>query len=751
MANTVGIQITGKDDSGPAFKSAEDRVKGLSKTAKSILSADFIKDASAGARSFVTSTIKAASDLGESANAVTKIFGSSSKQILAWGESNAASFGLSKRAFNEAIVPLGSSLRNAGLSMNQVSDTTLNLTKRAADMASVFNTSVGDALLAIQAGLRGEIDPLERYGVSLSAAAVEQQALADSGKKSTSELTAQEKVVARVKIIMAQTATSAGDFADTQNGLANSTRIANAQIEDAKAKIGSGLLPILAKAAKLGGEAAEGFGKLPSSLQAVTGGAILLAAGFIALAPKIMAAKEAVGEIRKGFADMDPKSRAAAKGVAILGAALLAVNVASSSFGSNASKGVNETTAALNEMNKTGFSSAGVLSHLDYDLGTLGSGGLAKAGNAVAGFTESLTGLGSVADESLQHARERIASIDNALAAMVQSGHAADAAKAFDTLSKFAKEQGISMQDLIAGLPQYSEALAGVASQQTSVASSASAVASGFDALGDSLSKVTTPLDAVSAAFDILLGHDNAVLDFNDAQRKLGETLKDNSGKWQKNSEAADENRRALLGAVKDNEALYEANIKSGMSAIDAAAQYDQNTASLEAQLRKAHYTEAQINDLIGAYRGVPGKITTDIATNGLTRALNDLADLIRVIYNIPTSRDIYVRTHFVGGQGQSRGGELRTGGIKGAATGGPQSGLTEVGEEGPELVRLPTGSMVYPKGNRNQMAAGSGGGGGQVLEVRLHLTGSGWAVEGLHKAQQSGDLQVYRSAIVER
>lgn len=748
-ANTVGIGITGKDDSGPAFKSAEQRIKGLSDTAKSILSADFIKDASEGAKSFVTSTIQAASNLGESANAVTKIFGKSSQQIEDWGKQNAESFGLSQRAFNEAVTPLGAGLKNAGLSMDVVSSKTLALTQRAADMASVFNTSVPDALEAIQAGLRGEADPLEKYGVGLSAAAVEQRALADTGKKSADALTNQEKTLARVEIIMKQTNDTAGDFAATSSGLANSTRIASAQLEDAKAKLGTGLLPILAKGAQAAGALAEGFGKLPGSLQAVGGGAILLGAGFIALAPKLLAAKEAIGQVRKSIADMDPKTRQAAKGVAILGAALLAVNVASSSFGTNAAKGVNETTAALNKMNETGFSSAGVLAHLDYDLGTLGSGGLAKAGNAVAGFTENLTGLGSVADESLQHAGERLSSIDAALASMVQSGHAEDAARSFDTIAKFAKEQGISMQDLIAGLPQYSEALAGANSQQREVASSAGAVATGFDALGDSLAKVTNPLDAVSAAFDILLGHDTAVLDFNDAQRKLGETLKDNQGKWRTNAEAADDNHRAVVAAIKDNVALYEANIKTGMSAVDAAAQYDQNTAALEAQLRKAGYAEDQINQLTGAYRGVPGKITTDIATNGLTKALNDLGDLLRTIYNIPTSRDIYIKTHFVGGMGQSRGGEYRTGGIKGAAAGGPQSGLTQVGEEGPELVRLPTGSMVYPKGNRNQALAGGGDGG--VLEVRLHLTGSGWAVEGLHRAQQSGDLQVFRSAIVER
>ena len=56
-------------------------------------------------------------------------------------------------------------------------------------MASVFNVDVEDALIALQAGIRGESEPLERFGVGLSAAKVESRALADTGKKLTSQLT----------------------------------------------------------------------------------------------------------------------------------------------------------------------------------------------------------------------------------------------------------------------------------------------------------------------------------------------------------------------------------------------------------------------------------------------------------------------------------------------------------------------------------------------------------------------------------
>ena len=45
---------------------------------------------------------------------------------------------------------------------------------------------------------------------------------------------------------------------------------------------------------------------------------------------------------------------------------------------------------------------------------------------------------------------------------------------------------------------------------------------------------------------------------------------------------------------------------------------------------------------------------------------------------------------------------------IDGKAMGGPASGLTVVGEKGPELVNLPRGSHVYSNNDSRQIAAGS-------------------------------------------
>ena len=100
----------------------------------------------------------------------------------------------------------------------------------ASDLASARNTSTADAIQAISAGLRGESEPLRRYGVLLDDATLRQEALGLGIIKTTKEaLTPQQKVLAAQSAIFKQTTDAQGDFARTSEGMANSQRTAAAE------------------------------------------------------------------------------------------------------------------------------------------------------------------------------------------------------------------------------------------------------------------------------------------------------------------------------------------------------------------------------------------------------------------------------------------------------------------------------------------------------------------------------------------
>lgn len=192
---------------------------------------------------FALGAVNAATDLEESLNAVQVQFGAGAEKILGFGESAASSVGLANAEFNSLATVTGATLGAFITDADAVADETIKLTQRAVDMASVFNTEVPDAMTALQAAIRGESEPIRKFGVQLDDASVKAKAVAMGLAATTAEVTAQDKGMARLEIIYEQTNKVAGDFANTSDSVANRQRVLSAQWTDAQAAIGEGLLP----------------------------------------------------------------------------------------------------------------------------------------------------------------------------------------------------------------------------------------------------------------------------------------------------------------------------------------------------------------------------------------------------------------------------------------------------------------------------------------------------------------------------
>lgn len=223
----------------------------------------------------------AATNLAEAQNATNQIFGEGASEIDRFAENSAEAVGLSERAFREAVTPLGALLGNFGLSQREAAEEAINLTERASDMASVFNTDVDQALGAITAGLRGEADPLEQFGVRLNSAAIEAEAMSMGLADSKDELDDNAKAQAALSLIMSQTEDVAGDFRDTVDGNANAQRVLAARTEDAAAEFGENLQPAKAEVLKVATKLLEVFNNLSPRQQklAVTAGLVAAAMG----------------------------------------------------------------------------------------------------------------------------------------------------------------------------------------------------------------------------------------------------------------------------------------------------------------------------------------------------------------------------------------------------------------------------------------------------------------------------------------
>jgi hypothetical protein len=196
----------------------------------------------------LTESIQAASNLSEQTAAVSQVFGSAAGNIQQFAAGAATSLGQSTVQILEASKSFGIFGKAAGLSDEALSKFTTDFVTLATDLASFNNTSVDESLVALQAGLRGESEPLRRYGVLLNDATLRQEALSLGIIGTTKKaLTPQQKILAAQAAIYKQTSIQQGDFGRTSEGLANQQRILTASFDNAKATLGEALLPTFTK------------------------------------------------------------------------------------------------------------------------------------------------------------------------------------------------------------------------------------------------------------------------------------------------------------------------------------------------------------------------------------------------------------------------------------------------------------------------------------------------------------------------
>src|SRR5690554_1313676 len=188
-----------------------------------------------------------ASEAEQSLGAVDAVFGRNAEQVKKWSQNAAENLGLSANAYRELATVTGAQLKNMGVPMDQVAGKTNDLIKLGADLAATYGGTTAEAVEALGALLRGETDPIERYGVSIREADIAARMAADG----TDKLEGAEAKAARTRALMAllteQTADAQGQFARESNTAAGQAQRAQAKWEDFRTELGMQLLPVFTR------------------------------------------------------------------------------------------------------------------------------------------------------------------------------------------------------------------------------------------------------------------------------------------------------------------------------------------------------------------------------------------------------------------------------------------------------------------------------------------------------------------------
>ncbi len=257
-------------------------------------------------KSVIGPAITAASNMEESLSKVNVVFGKGARDVEKFATSAARNLGQSKQAVLEAAGVFGTFGKAAGLAGTDLAVFSNDFTTLAADLASFNNTTPEEAVQAIGAALRGEAEPLRKYGVLLNDATLKQEALTLGIYDGKGALTSQQKILAAQSAIYKQTGDAQGDFFRTSENLANSQRTLAATFENVKAKMGAAFIDQAKTATANVNFLVQAFDKLPTPVKE-SGNEINTFTGFLRnMQNPLSQAWWGLTNLRKAFEDEKP-------------------------------------------------------------------------------------------------------------------------------------------------------------------------------------------------------------------------------------------------------------------------------------------------------------------------------------------------------------------------------------------------------------------------------------------------------------
>lgn len=275
---------------------------------------------------------QSASDVSEAVNKTTVLFGSSGASMVRWAETADKAMGMSKVAALDAAGTFGNLFRGVGDTAELAASKSQTFVKLAGDLASFHNANPADVITALGAALRGESEPARQFGILLDVATLKQRAMQMGlGDFTTGTLPQAIKVQAAYQEILEQSKSAADDFTETSGGLANQQRILKAEMENMKATIGEGVIPVMSAVVGAVGQAFDMFKALPPEVQKGVGSflafgtaGVAAVSGISTIVGTVLKAKSALASLNESLMTASPALLAVGAAVAVAGAALYA-------------------------------------------------------------------------------------------------------------------------------------------------------------------------------------------------------------------------------------------------------------------------------------------------------------------------------------------------------------------------------------------------------------------------------------------
>lgn len=194
--------------------------------------------------------VNAASDMEETMGKFRAVFGELADGAKKWGDNFAGEVGRSKRQIADFMASAQDTFVPLGFDRGNAAALSKTLTALAVDLASFNNMDDDDAANRLIGALIGNHENVRRFGVIITETSLNAQLMKMGIAGGTKAASEQEKVMARLTMILEGTKDAQGDALRTAGSFANVMKKLWAVVDDSAVAFGENLLPVLTPVAR---------------------------------------------------------------------------------------------------------------------------------------------------------------------------------------------------------------------------------------------------------------------------------------------------------------------------------------------------------------------------------------------------------------------------------------------------------------------------------------------------------------------
>jgi len=203
------------------FKNAIGKLGGIAKTG-GLAIAGGMAVGIAGLAALTGKALQSGAELEQQLGGADAVFGEYASSIKQSAEDAFSESGLSMNEFLQGANKMGSLFQGAGFSVKDSMEMSSDSMQRASDVASIMGIDTTSALEAVAGMAKGNFTMMDNLGVAMNDTSIQAFALEQGITKSTSAMSAQEKIGLAQQMFMQKTAKYAGNYAKENASLSGS-------------------------------------------------------------------------------------------------------------------------------------------------------------------------------------------------------------------------------------------------------------------------------------------------------------------------------------------------------------------------------------------------------------------------------------------------------------------------------------------------------------------------------------------------